>query len=140
MAEPPIISVTSAFDPAGVFDRNDPYLEIVWLPIVGPASVAIIRHLDRWLDGQPSARLPATELAAHCGLSLGTGRHSTLGRTLARITDFGLGRFVYDEWTLRLPAKVLPLSTRLTNRLPPAALAYHLATTQADRSPRHRVS
>lgn len=106
---PPVVSVTSWTDP--VVDRLgfkvlDPYVEMVWLPVIGPSATWMLRRLDSLLPESSSrVEVDLSELGAMLGL--GTG--SSVQRTMSRLVRFGLA-----EWSgvLRLRRSVPPLPSR----------------------------
>ncbi len=70
------------------FALDDPYLEQCWTPVIGPSSVALLRHCAwRWQDAAP-ARVKTEDLAGELGLGRGTGRSSPIWHTIERVVRF----------------------------------------------------
>ncbi len=114
-ADPLVESVGFAFD--------HPYVELLWLPIVGPSSAWMFRRLaSRLQRSGDGARVDLAELAAEMGLGASTGRSSIVQRSLRRLTMFGLA-----TWHGRLGVRtaVPPLAQRHLSRLTPGLRATH---------------
>jgi hypothetical protein len=124
---PPVLSVTLWDDP--FIDRvgfpvRSPYLELVWLPVVGPSVAWGMRCLHGWATLAPGgAEVALDELAEAIGLpGAGTTKNAPVQRTLGRMVRFGLA-----EWagSLRVRATVPPLPQRLLTRLSPRVQRNH---------------
>ncbi len=103
------------------FDARDEYVETYWLPVLGPSAVFAARRLADWLDPQPAGvRIELVEFGASLGIGTGTGRHTQINRTLARLVDFGLARISGDQ--LEVHTTFPPVPLRLRRRLPPSLL------------------
>lgn len=131
--------------PDGILERvgHDPrslYVELFWLPTLGPSTTLLMRALVRALEAAiaaspertgpiegPRARLDVEELA----VGLGLGHHgvpTTLRRAIDRSVAFGLTRWRTSSCLAvhrRLPA----LSQRQVGRLPAALAAAHRTLT-----------
>jgi hypothetical protein len=72
---------------------TDPYLEWCWLPLVGPSTVALVRHVAELTSTSGEARIPLADLGRLLGLGAVDvpSRNNKLVRTLARAEQFGLG-------------------------------------------------
>jgi hypothetical protein len=124
---PPILDVTLWNDPfvdrVG-FPVRGPYLELVWLPVVGPSVAWSMRCLHGWATLAPDgAAVPLDELAEAIGLpGAATAKTAPVQRTLGRMVRFGLA-----EWagTLRVRATVPPLPQRHLARLSPRVQRNH---------------
>jgi hypothetical protein len=110
-------------DEASGFRIRDPYVEIVYGPIVGPTALALARLLSRVADADPY-RGTVEELAAAVGV-----RPSVASRSLNRLAMFGVARLEADELVLR--AHVLPASEAALARLPELSVAYHRLAIRA---------
>src|SRR5918994_2507855 len=73
-------------------DPTDPYLEWCWLPLVGPSTVALVRHVAELTSTSGEARIPLADLGRLLGLGAVDvpSRNNKLVRTLARAEQFGL--------------------------------------------------
>lgn len=108
--------------PDPVIDRlgHDPrsaYVERFWLPILGPSTIFLLRHLADGLERSPEGwRMGLAETARALGLGERRGRNAPFARTLARIVDFEMARLTGDRLAVRrfLP----PLARRHVARLP----------------------
>lgn len=106
------------------FPVHGPYLESVWLPVVGPSAAWGLRCLNGWAAVQPDGvDVDLAELGEALGL---TGQPSAktapLQRTLLRLVRFGLA-----EWsgTLRVRSVLPPVSQRHLQRLSPRIQQSH---------------
>lgn len=67
-----------------------PYVEAVWLAIIGPASTWGWQRLARIAAAsKTTVTIDAAELAAGLGLGTSLGRNAPISRTLARLEAFG---------------------------------------------------
>src|SRR5262245_24014380 len=69
---------------------DDPYVDAVWLPVLGPASYVLWRHLARLVESSAHATTSLPELAAATGFGPPHGRQSPFNRTLHRLERFNL--------------------------------------------------
>lgn len=127
-------------DELGHDPRSD-YVERFWLPVLGPSTVFLLRHLARRLEQEPAGtELCLDELAAALGLGARPGRNSPFSRTLARAVDFEMARLHPGCLYVR---RALPtLAHRHLARLPDSLRAEHARAVLAARSPRrpsHRL-
>lgn len=124
------LRLTSLAPPkGGVFPLHHPYIEIVYLPLLGPASVSAARHIDRLIR---SARGPTTVdtavLAAELGLRAAgrdpIGTRAPLRRCLDRLAHAHVAHWL-GATDLGLLQKLPPVSARALLRLPASAQAAH---------------
>lgn len=103
---------------------DDAYVEVFWLPILGPSSVLALRRLSTWLSSSPDGLTVQLATLSGClGLGHGTGRRASIVRTLGRLLDFHLATIETDRY---LVSRAVPLlSARLLRRLPPGLLTAH---------------
>lgn len=124
---PPRLVITAWEHP--LLDRlghrpGSPYIEHVWLPILGPSTTWAYQHLARHATTHPGTAIDTAELAAGLGLSTATGPNSVLSRTLHRLVAFGAAQRHDDTLTVRRALPDIP--ARQLDRLPaPARLAHH---------------
>ena len=107
------------------FPPHHAYVELLWLPIVGPSATWLYRRLGDLVTRRPAGTIiDVGELAASIGLSEATTPHSPAQRSLRRLDRFGLAR-----WDGRYAVRTLapPLAQRHLERLPPALRAAHHA-------------
>lgn len=115
---PSVVPVTRWVDP--VVDRIgfpvlDPYVELVWLPVIGPSATWMLRRLDSWLtDSSSRVEVDLSELGVMLGLGGSVTPWSSVQRTMGRLVRFGLA-----EWSgvLRVRGAVPPLSSRQLARV-----------------------
>lgn len=111
-------------DQLGVDPRSD-YVERYWLPLVGPASVLLMRYLAQRFDETPDGfSLDVAHTARILGLGTGLGRWGPLQRTVHRCANFGFARRWGNERVLA--RRHLPTVTRQQlTRLPEDRQALH---------------
>ena len=116
---------------------TDPYLEWCWLPVVGPSTVALVRHVADLTADSGEARIPMSELSRLLGLGrVGDipGRNNKLVRTIVRAEQFGLGFTslgVAEGATFGIHDHVALVPARLLERLPEVAWQRHVAAVEA---------
>lgn len=128
---PPVVPVTRWLDPtveATGFSVVDPYVEVAWLPVIGPSATWMLRRLDGWLPG-PASRVEVdlSELGQLLGLGPSALPGSSVQRTMGRLVRFGLA-----DWSgmlLRVRGVVPPLPPRHLDRVPGWAREAHLVLT-----------
>jgi len=111
------------------------YVEQFWLPILGPSTTWLIRHLNHQLDvGGEDVIVDLGEIGNALGLGERAGRHAPLLRSLRRAGDYDMVMTPQadesnDAATTRLVLvrrALPPLSPRLVERLAPnLARAHH---------------
>ena len=109
------------------FPPHHPYSELLWLPIIGPASTLAWRRLSGMLENTPDGfDLDVAQLAQDLGLGTGTGGHAPISRTLRRVAQFGLAVFV-DAGTYAVRRRIPPISTGQRRRVSPQLQRLHTA-------------
>lgn len=86
--------VRIATEPSAVYDCTDPYVELEWLPIIGPSAFVLWRRLAAGLDQWPDYEVDRDVLADALGIGGGRG---TFAKTLSRLERFGFLRCWTDE-------------------------------------------
>jgi hypothetical protein len=105
------------------FPVTHPYVETLWLPVIGPSTTWALRRLGVWAAACPDGvSVPLQELAGSLGIGAGVAPSAPIQRTLRRLVQFGLAR-----WNGRLSVRttVPPLSARQLDRLSPALRRAH---------------
>lgn len=107
------------------FPVRDPYLETVWLPVVGPSVCCTMRLLGAWVTASPTGvDVNLCELAEALGLGQRLdSKHAPIRRTLTRMIRFGLA-----DWTgtaLHIRTVVPPVAQRHLDRLSPRLQRLH---------------
>jgi hypothetical protein len=104
-------------------DPDHPYVDGVWLPVLGPASYVAWRHLARLATGSSRATISLDALAAATGLGAPRGQQSPINRTLRRLGRFEVAHVDDDHILVRT---ALPFVTgRQLARLDPVIQAIH---------------
>lgn len=128
-----VLRVTAWVDP--VVDSkghsvNDPYIEMFWLPVLGPTATWLYRRLVAGVldDNIEFFDVDMADLARSIGVAHTTGRHNPFARALHRCTMFGVVQHV-AQWPVHTVAvrRFLPvLPQRHLHRLPePLQVAHH---------------
>jgi hypothetical protein len=104
-------------------EPDDPYVEGVWLPVVGPASYVAWHHLARLANSSPHATITLDGLAAATGLGTPRGHQSPLHRTLRRLARFDLAHV--DDARIRVRTALPFVTGRQLARLDPGIQAIH---------------
>ena len=114
-------------------DPRSPYVESFWLPVVGPSALVTARHFGAWLEESPEGFSVSLAVLAHqLGLGTGTGRNSSLVKTLVRLSTFGLAVVRGDAYAMRLAFP--SLARRHLRRLAPHLVEAHCLITEGSAS------
>lgn len=100
------------------FDPRSPYVELFWLPILGPSATWLLRRLAGGLERSPVGFLVDLDHTARSlGLGSAGGRHSPLRRAITRCARYGAARHL-GEHALGVRRRLAPLPERHLRRLP----------------------
>jgi hypothetical protein len=100
------------------FRLDDPYVESVWVGVIGPTSALLLRRLPRLWHQATSAQVDVAELAASLGVSTRADLwKSQIWRTFHRLAQFRLARPV-EGGRVGVFAQIPPISDRQLARLP----------------------
>src|ERR1700722_3126562 len=100
------------------YDPRSWYVEQFWLPVIGPTSTWLVRHVASRLDASPGGTdLEVDATSQALGLGRRSGRRSPLQRSLARCVTFELA-CRQDATTFRVRRRIPPLPRRHLVRLP----------------------
>ena len=117
------------------YDPRSWYVEQFWLPVIGPTSTWLVRHLAARLDASPAGIDIEVDATAHAlGLGRKSGRHSPLQRSLSRCVTFELA-CRRDEGTYRVRRRIPPLPRRHLVRLPLSLQETHRVWTNPPSRP-----
>ena len=116
-------------------DPRSAYVEEFWLPILGPSTTWLMRHLTTRLEESCDAiELDLEETARALGLGERLGPNAPFARTVKRCVDFGMA-----EWRgplhLAVRRRLPPLARRHLRRLPESLQIRHEATHLGRRAP-----
>ena len=119
----------------GLFALDASYVEDYWMSVIGPTSVAILRHVARRADvyGDPGATDDTSELGCVFGLGSGTGRWSPLLKTFDRLCHFGIA-----QWDIAPADADALVAVSIYNRLDVVPLG-HLRRWSEHRQATHRA-
>lgn len=111
------------------FAVNDPYVEMFWLPILGPTATWLLRRLAAGLEHDMNGySVDMEDLARGIGVAYSTGRHNPFARALHRCVMFGVAQqlAILPERTFAVRTHIPVLPTRHLTRLPePLRVAHH---------------
>jgi hypothetical protein len=117
---PPVLTLVPLHDP--VVERlghrpGSPYVELVWLGILGPSTSWAWQRLARQAAAISSSSLDVADLSLSLGLGESLGRNAMVSRTLARLVAFDAARRQGDVLAVRLALPDLP-QRRFSHRAP----------------------
>ncbi len=116
------------------YDPRSSYVETFWLPVLGPSTTWLLRHLIIRLEESPGGiEMDVEDTARSLGLGERLGPNAPFARTLKRCVDFDMA-----EWRgpgrLAVRRLLPPLARRHLRRLPDSLQARHEAA-QHERPP-----
>ncbi len=99
------------------------YVEMLWLPVIGPSSTWLLRRLSGWALACPDGlTVVLPELSESLGLGWSSGPNSSLQRSMRRLIMFGLAHWGDSfEVVTRVPA----VSERQLARMSPGLVRAH---------------
>lgn len=107
------------------YDPRSAYVERFWLGVLGPSAVWLLRRFARGFDDHPQGfRVNLADTGRALGLGEGTGRSSTVIRTIERCCQFGAAQLLGAS-KLAVRTHLPPLSPRQVARLPESVQAAH---------------
>ncbi len=95
---------------ANGFGPRSTYVEMCWLPTLGPTATWLYRRLGSWAEYNPEGvTVDTTDLAVSLGLGEGLGRHSKLSHAVERLLRFEVVRWQdVGELAVRTALPLLP--------------------------------
>lgn len=102
---------------------GSPYVEAVWLGVLGPATTLCWSRLSRIATARPNTVVDTTDLATSLGLSGALGRNAPITRTLGRMIMFGAALRSGDTLAVRRALPDVP--PRMASRLSYTARLAH---------------
>ena len=105
------ITITQWKDPvveAHGYCITDPYVEMFWLPVLGPTATWLLRRFSFGLIEQPNGvTLDIHDLARSLGVAYSPGKHNSFTRALQRCTMFGVAHQIallpHPQWPYEPP-------------------------------------
>ncbi len=123
---PPRLTVVSWPDPvveARGHKPGSPYVEFVWLGVLGPSTTLCWSRISRIATARPNMTVDTTDLATSLGLSAQLGRNAAITRTLSRMVLFGAAARIEDTLAVRRALPDVP--GRMVARLSSTAQLAH---------------
>jgi hypothetical protein len=112
------------------YPARHPYVDLFWLPILGPSSTALLMRLNLYLDDDHEAwTFNLNDLGQELGLGTSESKHSPLLRAISRLIEYNLAKRSHSG-TLAVRRVVGPLPPQYLSRLSPVwqDLHRHLTT------------
>ena len=111
------------------FPVHDPYIEMFWLPVLGPTATWLYRRMVSGVLSEPTGfTVDMSELARGIGVAYTAGRHNPFARALHRCIMFGTAQQVatHPLNTVAVRRSLPLLPRRHLSRLPePLQIAHH---------------
>ena len=83
------------------FPVQHQYVEMLWLPVIGPSSTWLLRRLSGWSLACPDGlQVVLPELSESLGLGWSAGPNSSLQRSMRRLMMFGLAQWTADAFEM----------------------------------------
>jgi hypothetical protein len=100
------------------YPADSGFVEMFWLPVLGPSATCLFRRLNLFLEGSPGGMtVEMNDLGRELGLGTSESRHAPLPRAISRLVRFGLAkRSASGRLAVRRTAGLL--SQHLVNGLP----------------------
>lgn len=115
------------------FDACGDYVELFWLPVIGPTSTWLLRRLAVMAVLHPDGfLLDLAAVSQSLGLGPNTSSQSSLVRSLQRLSIFGLVRLTDNSVEVR--TVVPPLTMKQLARLPEHLQNAHFLWSESDPS------
>ena len=106
------------------FGPRSLYVEMCWLPVMGPTATWLYRRLGTWVEHNPDGlTVDLTDLSVGLGLGEGLSRNSMFARALGRLARFGAADWRGDALAVR--RALAPLPERQLGRLSYSARKLH---------------
>ena len=102
---------------------GSPYVEAVWLGVLGPSTTLCWQRLARLAAARPATAIDTVDLAVSLGLGESLGRNAPISRTLGRLVAFGAAQRDGDVLAVRRALPDVP--DRMTSRLSYTARLAH---------------
>lgn len=111
------------------FSPRSTYVEVCWLPVIGPSATWLYRRLGSWMETDPTPlEIDLLDLAVSLGMGKGLGRNCLLSRTLHRLDSFDV--IDRSATTIYVRSALAPLTERQVRRLSESVQAFHRQTME----------
>lgn len=121
------------------FDACGDYVELFWLPVIGPTSTLLLRRLAIMAVLNPNnCSIDDRDTSLALGLGSDTGPRSSFIRSVERLTTFGLARVIGG--TLEVRTTVPPLTMKQLARLPDHLQLAHSLWSEASPANAHGLA
>lgn len=112
------------------YDPRTSYVEMYWLPVLGPSTTWLLRRFAALLDDVPEGvELEVEELARALGLGERFGPNAPFARTVKRCVDFEMAQ--WHDASLAVRRHLPPLARRHLRRLPESLQIRHTSEIEA---------
>jgi len=106
-----------------LFPAQHQYVEMLWLPVIGPSTTWLLRRLSGWALACPDGlTVVLPELSESLGLGWASGPNSSLQRSMRRLIQFGLARW---SDSLEVATTVPAVSERQLLKMSPGLVRAH---------------
>jgi len=106
-----------------LFPVQHQYVEMLWLPVIGPSTTWLLRRLSGWALACPQGLIVVVpELSESLGLGWSSGANSSVQRSMRRSMMFGLARWTDGFEVLTM---VPAVSERRLARMSPGLVRAH---------------
>ena len=113
----------TAVDPHGHWPRSS-YVEMYWLPVIGPTATWLLRRLNDVVRANPNGvEVDLADLATSMGLA--NRPNSPFERSIDRLVRFGLAQ--HTAYGLAIRTRIPDLAERHVRRLPESLQTSHRA-------------
>ncbi len=98
------------------FGPRSMYVEVCWLPVLGPTATWLYRRLGSWAEFNPEGtKVDVADLAVSLGLGDSLAKNSKINRAIERLVRFDAARRSGNE--LQIRTALAPLPQRHVERL-----------------------
>ena len=121
------------------FDACGDYVELFWLPIIGPTSTLLLRRLAIMAVLDPhDCRIDSRSMARALGLGTDVSSRSSFARSIDRLAMFGLVRIAGRSLEVR--SVVPPLTLKQLSRLPEHLQIAHSVWSESNPQDAHAAA
>jgi hypothetical protein len=115
------------------FGPRSMYVEMCWLPVLGPTATWLYRRLGSWAEFNPDGvAVDMTDLSRSLGLGSGLAHNSHAAKAISRLERFNAVRWAAGRLLVR--RALAPLPQRYLETLTPNTQRLHDAYTRKSKS------